>query len=156
MLFRSRHLVLLFDSDETGKRASLEQQALLAPLEVFRLVLPLSGTKKDKDISDYFAQGKMGRDLLQLFYQTLSKHYEESLSLLKNCEIQWDKPPQKQETIISIGKTPVGVQSSLLGITGGEGTGKSHYVSALIAGCLTRSEERRVGKECRSRWSPYH
>ena len=24
------------------------------------------------------------------------------------------------------------------------------------APCLTRSEERRVGKECRSRWSPYH
>src|SRR5437016_10808637 len=22
--------------------------------------------------------------------------------------------------------------------------------------CRTRSEERRVGKECRSRWSPYH
>ena len=22
--------------------------------------------------------------------------------------------------------------------------------------CLFRSEERRVGKECRSRWSPYH
>ena len=27
---------------------------------------------------------------------------------------------------------------------------------ALITGRLTRSEERRVGKECRSRWSPYH
>ena len=26
---------------------------------------------------------------------------------------------------------------------------------ALLAG-LNRSEERRVGKECRSRWSPYH
>ena len=25
----------------------------------------------------------------------------------------------------------------------------------MIAG-FTRSEERRVGKECRSRWSPYH
>ena len=25
-----------------------------------------------------------------------------------------------------------------------------------IAFRLTRSEERRVGKECRSRWSPYH
>ena len=24
-----------------------------------------------------------------------------------------------------------------------------------VRGCL-RSEERRVGKECRSRWSPYH
>ena len=28
----------------------------------------------------------------------------------------------------------------------------SHYGKALY----TRSEERRVGKECRSRWSPYH
>ena len=25
-----------------------------------------------------------------------------------------------------------------------------------IIKALTRSEERRVGKECRSRWSPYH
>ena len=25
-----------------------------------------------------------------------------------------------------------------------------------IKGLTTRSEERRVGKECRSRWSPYH
>src|SRR3712207_9103899 len=25
-----------------------------------------------------------------------------------------------------------------------------------IAGAALRSEERRVGKECRSRWSPYH
>ena len=26
----------------------------------------------------------------------------------------------------------------------------------LFFGKTTRSEERRVGKECRSRWSPYH
>src|SRR3712207_9222951 len=25
-----------------------------------------------------------------------------------------------------------------------------------VAGTIARSEERRVGKECRSRWSPYH
>ena len=29
-------------------------------------------------------------------------------------------------------------------------------VEAAEAVVLTRSEERRVGKECRSRWSPYH
>src|SRR2546430_16554923 len=29
-------------------------------------------------------------------------------------------------------------------------------VLLLVAGLLIRSEERRVGKECRSRWSPYH
>src|SRR6266496_3006927 len=26
----------------------------------------------------------------------------------------------------------------------------------IACGCFARSEERRVGKECRSRWSPYH
>src|SRR2546422_10593484 len=29
-------------------------------------------------------------------------------------------------------------------------------IAALIFGVGFRSEERRVGKECRSRWSPYH
>ena len=40
-------------------------------------------------------------------------------------------------------------ENEIIGITGGSGSGKSTAV-------LTRSEERRVGKECRSRWSPYH
>src|SRR3712207_9074346 len=30
------------------------------------------------------------------------------------------------------------------------------YRVALQSEMLSRSEERRVGKECRSRWSPYH
>ena len=29
-------------------------------------------------------------------------------------------------------------------------------IGILTAVATTRSEERRVGKECRSRWSPYH
>ena len=36
--------------------------------------------------------------------------------------------------------------------------GKDAFAESFLAGnvVLTRSEERRVGKECRSRWSPYH
>ena len=30
------------------------------------------------------------------------------------------------------------------------------FVVGLLGAAITRSEERRVGKECRSRWSPYH
>ena len=30
------------------------------------------------------------------------------------------------------------------------------FSTELDVGGVTRSEERRVGKECRSRWSPYH
>ena len=38
----------------------------------------------------------------------------------------------------------------------GEGLGRlaGFYADRLLQ--LLRSEERRVGKECRSRWSPYH
>ena len=32
---------------------------------------------------------------------------------------------------------------------------QSEFIREAISGA-TRSEERRVGKECRSRWSPYH
>ena len=35
-------------------------------------------------------------------------------------------------------------------LLGENGAGKSTLIKVL------RSEERRVGKECRSRWSPYH
>src|SRR3989304_9682270 len=36
---------------------------------------------------------------------------------------------------------------------------RSHLLKAgtpTMGGIMIRSEERRVGKECRSRWSPYH
>ena len=32
----------------------------------------------------------------------------------------------------------------------------SVFILTMILLYLARSEERRVGKECRSRWSPYH
>ena len=36
------------------------------------------------------------------------------------------------------------------------GAGEALYRLADEVRRLVRSEERRVGKECRSRWSPYH
>ena len=33
---------------------------------------------------------------------------------------------------------------------------KAELDRTYVAGVENRSEERRVGKECRSRWSPYH
>src|ERR1051325_11639479 len=34
--------------------------------------------------------------------------------------------------------------------------GEPLRLAFIEVGAMTRSEERRVGKECRSRWSPYH
>ena len=45
-------------------------------------------------------------------------------------------------------------------VTGKGGVGRTTVAAGLalaaVLGLLLRSEERRVGKECRSRWSPYH
>ena len=38
----------------------------------------------------------------------------------------------------------------------GSGVGADVRAGRTVADLMTRSEERRVGKECRSRWSPYH
>ena len=32
---------------------------------------------------------------------------------------------------------------------------RNYFLLSIVVGAA-RSEERRVGKECRSRWSPYH
>ena len=44
------------------------------------------------------------------------------------------------------------------GITALDVSAARGYTTELVARAVgpTRSEERRVGKECRSRWSPYH
>src|SRR6266498_1111716 len=46
--------------------------------------------------------------------------------------------------------TPLGKLDLLFGY------GIAFSVAAAVQGAVARSEERRVGKECRSRWSPYH
>ena len=50
------------------------------------------------------------------------------------------------------------VLSSIIGtyaVRGGSGK-SGDAMASIFRGFLSRSEERRVGKECRSRWSPYH
>ena len=54
--------------------------------------------------------------------------------------------------ILAVGRI-VGESAALL-YTAGFGLVLSSFVKALHTS--SRSEERRVGKECRSRWSPYH
>ena len=46
----------------------------------------------------------------------------------------------------------------LVAVLSGLATGLVVKLGQIVAviGSYVRSEERRVGKECRSRWSPYH
>ena len=133
---RFKHIVLLYDVDKTGLDSSRKHQQQLSEFGVKRLILPLSGSKADKDVSDYFKSGNTRENFLQLFLEFLDTLYGETMAILKPCEIDFGNPPVKSEMIISINGVPIGTQGNLLGITGGEGTGKSNYVGSLIAGII--------------------
>jgi hypothetical protein len=62
------------------------------------------------------------------------------MAILKPCEIDFNNPPLQSEMLISINDVPLGTEGNLLGITGGEGTGKSNYAGSLISGCIRAAE----------------
>lgn len=138
LTFRFKHIVLLYDADKTGIEAAIRHEKALTEYGVKRLVLPLSGEKKDKDITDYFSKGNSRKEFRQLFIDFLDNLYSETMTMLKSCEIDFNNPPAKAEEVISAGDVPLGTQGNILCITGGEGTGKSNYVAALIAGSIIK------------------
>ena len=133
---RFRHIVLLYDTDETGLRAAERQAKLLEPYHVFYLRLSLQGTKAEKDISDFFALGKTEKDLTSLLTEKLSSIYTHTIMMLQSCEIDYDNPPDASKSVVAVNGVPLGTQDNLFCITGGEGTGKSNYVAAILAGTL--------------------
>lgn len=136
--FRFKHIVLLYDVDKTGISAASKQEKALSEYGVKRLVLPLSGEKNDKDITDYFSKGNTRKKFRRLFLDFLDNLYNETMTMLKSCEIDFNNPPEKAEEVISAADVPLGTQGNILCITGGEGTGKSNYVAALIAGSVRK------------------
>ena len=141
LTFRFKHIVLLYDADKTGIESAIKHEKALSEYGVKRLVLPLSGEKKDKDITDYFCKGNTRKEFRQLFLDFLDNLYNETMTMLKSCEIDFDNPPAKAEEVISAGDVPLGTQGNILCITGGEGTGKSNYVAALIAGSIIKDNQ---------------
>ena len=90
--YRFKHVILLYDTDKTGLEASQKHAEQLANQGVKRLVLPLSGGKTDKDISDYFKAGKTHENFISLFIEFLDSLYSETMAILKPCEIDYGKP----------------------------------------------------------------
>lgn len=139
--FRFKHIVLLYDVDKAGLDSSAKQELALKNYGVKRLLLPLAGTKVEKDISDFFRLGNSREDLIKLFLDYLDTIYSETMSALKSCEVDFNNPPPVAQMVVSVNDVPLGTQGNILCVTGGEGTGKSNYVTALIAGAIGQSEK---------------
>lgn len=122
--FRFKHIILLYDVDSTGLKSSAKREEELKEYGVKRLLLPLAGTKTEKDVSDYFMLGNSREDLIKLFLDYLETLYSETMSALKSCEVDFNNPPPIAQMIVSVNDVPLGTQGNLLCVTGGEGTGK--------------------------------
>ena len=133
---RFRHIILLYDADETGVREAHKQSEHLVEYKVLNLSLPLSGTKSEKDISDFFALGNGAKELKELLAKMFSDLYSQTMMMLRSCEIDYENPPDISKSVVAVNGVPLGTQDNLFCITGGEGTGKSNYVGAILAGTL--------------------
>ena len=133
---RFRHIIILYDTDETGVREAQRQVDLLSQYNVLTLLLPLQGIKREKDISDFFALGRTEEELRYLLADMLSQMYTQTMMMLRSCEIDYDNPPDASKSVVAVNGVPLGTQDNLFCITGGEGTGKSNYIAAILAGTL--------------------
>ena len=150
LLLRFRHIILLYDTDETGLREAERQTEVLSAYKVLTLTLPLQGIKSEKDISDYFALGHTEKELRGLLSAMLSQIYTQTIMMLRSCEIDYDNPPDASMSVVAVNGVPLGTQGNLFCITGGEGTGKSNYVAAILTGTLGTERlpaERTLGLE---------
>lgn len=67
-----QHVVFLYDCDATGVKESSARVAAFKPIydNVSEVVLPLKGTKDEKDISDFFKSGHTPEELTQLTHDS--------------------------------------------------------------------------------------
>ena len=98
-------------------------------------------------------------------------HYESAAELLRQAvaearprrsgdatvrESRWpeeDADAADWQPLLALGKEPAGFDPDLLRAKARHLADTNPYARNILH---LRSEERRVGKECRSRWSPYH
>ena len=71
---------------------------------------------------------------------------------LSGGDYTWASSYENGVWTYSLDEVWTGLKSALSGVEGRENV-RAMGISGMMHG---RSEERRVGKECRSRWSPYH
>src|SRR2546422_7178610 len=111
----------------------------------------------------------LGRAQLEMFPTTIALTPDGVLAFVANSDFHGDHPRVNVVTIVQTATmTPL---TSLPACDMPHGVKVNHAGSFVYVSCMNsdeilaidrqtfrirRSEERRVGKECRSRWSPYH
>ena len=134
--YRFKHITLLYDADETGRNSMEKLCKEYKSYKIKSLLLPLAGTKQEKDVSDFFRLNHSAEDLMMLFMEMLDSMYEDTLSVMRSCEIDFRNPPKAPEPLITINEVTIGTPGNLLCIAGSEGSGKTNFLGGMLSGAL--------------------
>src|SRR3989475_3658549 len=114
----------------------------------------------------YPVKSMMGEELNAAEVTTRGLRGDRAYALVdgKDGKVATAKNPRKWPQLFDFRATFIdharsGAQAAPIRITLPDGTmvtSEQEDCSQILSRALARSEERRVGKECRSRWSPYH
>jgi hypothetical protein len=134
--YRFKHITLLYDVDDTGLAAMEKLIGSLKEYQLKSLRLPLSGEKNEKDISDFFKMGHSQDDLMMLFREMLDQLYEDTIAVMRSCEIDFDNPPKAPEPLLTINEVTIGTPGNLVCIAGSEGSGKTNFLGGILSGAI--------------------
>jgi energy-coupling factor transporter ATP-binding protein EcfA2 len=134
--YRFKHITLLYDVDDTGKSSMDKLTKEYKSFKIKSLLLPLAGTKQEKDVSDFFRLKHTSEDLMMLFMEMLDSMYEDTISVMRSCEIDFKNPPKAPEPLITINDVTIGTPGNILCIAGSEGSGKTNFLGGMLSGAL--------------------
>ncbi len=134
--YRFKHITLLYDVDDTGIASMEKHTSSLKEYQLKSLRLPLSGDKSQKDISDFFKLGHSSEDLMMLFREMLDQIYEDTIAVMKSCEIDFENPPKAPEPLLTINDVTIGTPGNLVCVAGSEGSGKTNYLGGILSGAI--------------------
>src|SRR2546430_3095027 len=105
-------------------------------------------------------QGAGGGACVFFFFQAEDGIRDLTVTGVQTCALPIS-PPRGAERPVNVARRPrAACLLALVPLMLAGARSPGHAPSGSVADTLTtaydRSEERRVGKECRSRWSPYH
>jgi hypothetical protein len=79
-------------------------------------------------------------DLMMLFREMLDQLYEDTISVMKSCEIDFENPPVAPEPLITINDVTIGTPGNIICVAGSEGSGKTNYLGGILSGAIKPGE----------------
>ena len=136
---RFKYILVCYDTDRTGIKAA---ENLAKKNSLINLVLPLNGSKKEKDISDFVRKGASRDSVLELINEAINKKFDEIIKALTPYTFDATQTVEKPIPILQIEEHNILSLGNLLVLAGKVKTGKSAVLYNIIAGAIRQDDFR--------------